>query len=176
MMQIYSDRYFSDPEHIVEIFEPDSLHDGLDRIEKLQQEGYHLLGYMRYDLQKPHPSGMPLLYFEAYRKETDKSDAESRIAEKNADDEFPAGIFTVPLITREEYENKISYCCIKCNFDVCYKCYYKIDSQENNGDEDDNDNDKDNDDNSFDKGVNKVLKTYKAVGKVINEIDECANQ
>ena len=108
-MQIYSDRYFSDPEQIVEIFEPDSLHGGLDRIEKLQQEGYHLLGYMRYDLQKPHPSGMPLLYFEAYRKETDKSDAESRIAEKIADDEFPAGIFTVPLITREEYENKISY-------------------------------------------------------------------
>ena len=106
-MQIYSDRYFSDPEQIVEIFEPDSLHDGLDRIEKLQQEGYHLLGYMRYDLQKPHPSGMPLLYFEAYRKEIDKSDAESRIAKKNADDEFPAGIFTVPLITREEYENKI---------------------------------------------------------------------
>jgi len=73
---------------------------------------------------------------------------------------------------------KISYCCDKCNFDVCYKCYYKIDSQENNDDEDDNDNDndKDNDDNSFDKGVNKVLKTYKAVGKAINEIDECANQ
>ena len=71
---------------------------------------------------------------------------------------------------------KISYFCDKCDFDVCYKCYYKIDSQENNDDEDDNDNDKDNDDNSFDKGVNKVLKTYKAVGKAINEIDECANQ
>jgi len=54
--------------------------------------------------------------------------------------------------------------------------YYKIDSQEDNDDEDDKDNDNDNDDNSFDKGVNKVLKTYKAVGKVINEIDECANQ
>ena len=67
---------------------------------------------------------------------------------------------------------KISYFCDKCDFNVCYKCYYKIDSQENNDDEDDNDND----DNSFDKGVNKVLKTYKAVGKVINEIDECANQ
>ena len=69
---------------------------------------------------------------------------------------------------------KISYFCDKCDFDVCYKCYYKIDSQENNDDEDDDDND--NDDNSFDKGVNKVLKTYKAVGKAINEIDECANQ
>ena len=67
---------------------------------------------------------------------------------------------------------KISYFCDKCDFDVCYKCYYKIDSQENNDDEDDNDND----DNSFDKGVNKVLKTYKAVGKAINQIDECANQ
>jgi hypothetical protein len=79
-------------------------------------------------------------------------------------------------ICKRYYKNKYSCFCESCDFDVCYKCYYKIDSQENNDDEDDNDNDKDNDDNSFDKGVNKVLKTYKAVGKVINEIDECANQ
>ena len=103
-MQIYADKYFSDPDEIIEIFSPDDVKKALDRVEALQKDGYWLLGYMRYDLMNRSREGMPLVYFEAWRKqprnlrEADFSRENADAAQKNGCSDMPPGIFLPSLI------------------------------------------------------------------------------
>jgi para-aminobenzoate synthetase/4-amino-4-deoxychorismate lyase len=64
-MQIYTNKVFNNPIETIEIFDPQKVQSALGRIESLQRQGDHLLGYMRYDL-KNAASNAPLIYFEAY--------------------------------------------------------------------------------------------------------------
>ena len=52
-MQIYTDKYFENPAEIIEIFDPEKVKEGIDRVEKLRDSGFFLLGYMRYNLLDP---------------------------------------------------------------------------------------------------------------------------
>ena len=81
-MQIYADKYFSDPDEIIEIFSPDDVKKALDRVEALQKDGYWLLGYMRYDLMNRSPEGMPLVYFEAWRKQPRKGKRQKKLSKE----------------------------------------------------------------------------------------------
>ena len=64
-MQIYANKVFNNPIETIEIFDPQKVQSALNRIESLQRQGYHLLGYMRYDL-KNVSADAPLIYFEAF--------------------------------------------------------------------------------------------------------------
>lgn len=129
-MQIYADKYFSDPDEIIEIFSPDDVKKALDRVEALQKDGYWLLGYMRYDLMNRSPEGMPLVYFEAWRKqprnlrEADFSRENADATQKNGGSGMPPGIFLRPLISREEYERKIEFIKEKILDGITYEVNY----------------------------------------------------
>ena len=69
-MQIYTDKYFENPAEIIEIFDPKKVKEGIDRVERLRDSGFFLLGYMRYNLNKINQKGAPLVYFEAYKNYT----------------------------------------------------------------------------------------------------------
>ena len=50
-MQIYSDKLFKNHIDTIEIFEPQNLKEGFDKLEAWRMQGFHLLGYLRYDLK-----------------------------------------------------------------------------------------------------------------------------
>ena len=98
-MQIYVNKIFKNPIEIIEIFNPNDVKFALDHIEKLQSQGYYLLGYMRYDL-KNEAGDAPLIYFEAF-------DSFLPFEEKIPD--YKIGTIVKPRITKEEYAQKIDY-------------------------------------------------------------------
>ena len=100
-MQIYSDKLFKNPIEIIEIFEPEFVKSGLNKIEELKNKGLHLVGYMRYDLSKTL-NDYPLIYFEAFN-------TYEKFITKSL--EYKIGTVLEPLITKDEYFNKIE--CIK---------------------------------------------------------------
>lgn len=113
-MQIYADRYFSSPAEIIEVFSPEDVKAGIDRIEKLRNDGFHLLGYMRYNLEKPNGKGMPLVYFEAYENSSaqppeKQEEAGNTGTESPRGDGEPVGTCLCPLITKNEYVNMIAF-------------------------------------------------------------------
>lgn len=113
-MQIYADRYFNSPAEIIEVFSPEDVKAGIDRIEKLRNDGFHLLGYMRYNLEKPNGKGMPLVYFEAYENSLaqppEKQDeAGNTGTESPRGNGEPVGTCLCPLITKNEYVNMIAF-------------------------------------------------------------------
>ena len=97
-MQIYSDKLFENPIEIVEVFETNDIKNGFHKLEKLKNAGYHLLGYLRYDLSKK--SDCPIMYFEAFEN---YKHFEPQIIEKKI------GIITNPKISKEEYFKDIDY-------------------------------------------------------------------
>lgn len=126
-MQIYSDKLFKDPVEIIEVFEPEFVKSALYKIEKLQNKGLHLVGYMRYDLSKSanadhcicpnnYPSiYLPLIYFEAFE------DYEQFIP-KTPD--YKIGTIIEPLITKENYIKKIAYIKDKIKNGITYEVNY----------------------------------------------------
>lgn len=107
-MQIYTDKYFENPAEIIEIFDPEKVKEGIDRVEKLRDSGFFLLGYMRYNLNKINQKGAPLVYFEAYKNYTKLSDiTDSYTAESHRSE--PAGTYLIPQITKDEYIRRIKY-------------------------------------------------------------------
>ena len=113
-MQIYSDKVFNNPIEIIEVFEPKKVKSGLDKIEKLKNEGFYLVGYMRYDLKK-EADNMPLIYFEAFR------DFEP-FEQKTPD--YKIGTIIEPLISKEEYIEQIEYIKEQIKNGVTYEVNY----------------------------------------------------
>ena len=96
-MQIYTDKLFTAPAEIIEIFDPARLKDGFRQIEECRKKDLYLLGYTRYDLTKP--SDKPILYFEAYQSwKENKPDAPKH----------KAGTIIKPKISQEEYIRAIN--------------------------------------------------------------------
>lgn len=108
-MQIYADRYFCNPTEIIKAFSPEDVKKAIDRTEALKNQGYFLLGYMRYDLLKQNADGLPLVYFEAYESYTDENEAGEAAASASDSESEPVGAYVKPLITREEYVSKVEY-------------------------------------------------------------------
>ncbi len=111
-MQIFAGCCYRDPAETVAVFSPGDIQSGIDRIQELRDQGFYLLGYMRYSLEKPHEKGCPLIFFEAFRscedlRDTANRDAAAPGAADTAD--LPVGIAVIPLISREEYFNKIAF-------------------------------------------------------------------
>ena len=71
-------------------------------------------------------------------------------------------------ICKDRFINKISYCCLKCNFDVCYYCYYKKKKNKNVDNEEKEKEDEEEDD-VYKEYIRNVVKAGKA-------IDECYQQ
>jgi len=85
---------------------------GIDRVEKLRNDGFHLLGYMRYNLEKPNGKGMPLVYFEAYENvSAQPRDNTLKMKDTGSprSDGEPVGTCLCPLITKNEYVNMIAF-------------------------------------------------------------------
>ena len=107
-MQIYTDKYFENPAEVIEIFDPEKVKEGIDRVERLRDRGFFLLGYMRYNLNKVNQKGAPLVYFEAYKNYTKLSDITDSYTGENHRSE-PAGTYLIPQITKDEYIRRIKY-------------------------------------------------------------------
>ena len=113
-MQIYANKIFKNPIEIIGIFNPNDVKFALDHIEKLQRQGYYLLGYMRYDL-KNAASNAPLIYFEAY-------DSFQPFEEKIPD--YKIGTIVKSRITKEEYAQKIDYIKEQIKNGITYEVNY----------------------------------------------------
>ena len=97
-MLIYANKIFNTPIETIEIFAPREVKSALDKIELLQSKGYYLVGYIRYDLNTA--SSLPLVYFEAFDS---FEPFEQKIPEQKI------GTIVKPLITKEEYTEKVAY-------------------------------------------------------------------
>lgn len=117
-MQIYSNKLFENKEFTIEVFEPEKLKSGFEQLEQLRQQGFYLLGYLRYDLSKP--CGYPLMYFEAYESFRDYVPNSSV---KNA------GILVDPKITKEQYFDSINYIKGQIRDGVTYEVNYTYPSE-----------------------------------------------
>lgn len=117
-MQIYSDKYFENPVDQIEIFEPKDLKSGFKRLEILREKGFHLLGYLRYDLSKV--SDKPLMYFEAFKKVKKYIPNISNT---------PVGIITEPKITKDEYFKSIDYIKEQIKDGITYEVNYTYPSR-----------------------------------------------
>ena len=113
-MQIYVNKIFKNPTETIEIFNPKDVKFALDHIEKLQRQGYYLLGYMRYDL-KNAAGDAPLIYFEAF-------DSFLPFEEKIPD--YKIGTIVKPRITKEEYAQKIDYIKEQIKNGITYEVNY----------------------------------------------------
>lgn len=112
-MQIYSDKIFKKPIDTIEIFNPKNLKSGFEKLEALRKQGFHLFGYLRYDLSKL--SDKPLMYFEAFQ-DVDKYNP------KVPNNKI--GIITKPKITKEEYFNSIQYIKEQIRNGITYEVNY----------------------------------------------------
>lgn len=97
-MQIYSDKYFENPVDKIEIFEPNELKIGFKKLEDFRSKGFHILGYLRYDLTKS--SDKPLMYFEAFESYSKYIPSISKKV---------IGTIVEPKITKEEYFKTVDY-------------------------------------------------------------------
>ncbi|WP_274968117.1 chorismate-binding protein [Succinimonas amylolytica] len=129
-MQIFADKYFDNPAEIIEVFNPEDLKHGLDRVEQLRDSGFYLVGYLRYDLSKPAGNGMPLLYFEAFTQaagqvpEEDCGESGNFWNAAPGSGSMPAGSFLIPLITREEYCQSIAFIREQIRNGITYEVNY----------------------------------------------------
>ena len=98
-MLIYADKVFENPIEVIEAFCPNQVKPALDKVEFLKNKGLYLVGYMRYDL-KNIADNLPLVYFEAF-------DSYKPFEHKLPDCKI--GTLVNPLISREEYFEKIAY-------------------------------------------------------------------
>ena len=98
MMQIYSDKVFSNSVETVVAFEPEDVKNALNQIETLRNKGLYIVGYMRYDLKKA-AAGLPLVYFEAF---------ESFEPFKQKTPDYKIGTIVTPNIFKEEYAKQIA--------------------------------------------------------------------
>lgn len=87
-MQIYSDKLFENP---VEIVAGKPSKEKFKRLEELQARGLHILGYVTYDFEE--------MYFESYVEV-------KKFVPKQVEG---LGIITEPLISKEEYLEKVQY-------------------------------------------------------------------
>ena len=112
-MQIYAEKIFKTPIETIEVFEPKNVTSALDRIEILKSKGLYLVGYMRYDLNTA--SNLPLVYFEAFDS---FEPFEQKIPEQKI------GTIVKPLITKEEYTEKVDYIKEQIRNGITYEVNY----------------------------------------------------
>ena len=112
-MQIYAEKIFKTPIETIEVFEPKNVTSALDRIEVLKSKGLYLVGYMRYDLNTA--SNLPLVYFEAFDS---FEPFEQKIPEQKI------GTIVKPLITKEEYTEKVDYIKEQIRNGITYEVNY----------------------------------------------------
>ena len=114
MMQIYSDKVFSNSVETVVAFEPEDVKNALNQIETLRNKGLYIVGYMRYDLKKA-AAGLPLVYFEAF---------ESFEPFKQKTPDYKIGTIVTPNISKEEYAKQIAYIREQIKNGVTYEVNY----------------------------------------------------
>lgn len=114
MMQIYSDKVFSNSVETVVAFEPEDVKNALDQIETLRNKGLYIVGYMRYDLKKA-AAGLPLVYFEAF---------ESFEPFKQKTPDYKIGTIVTPNISKEEYAKQIAYIREQIKNGITYEVNY----------------------------------------------------
>ena len=112
-MQIYAEKIFKTPIETIEVFEPKNVTSALDRIEVLKSKGLYLVGYMRYDLNTA--SNLPLVYFEAFDS---FEPFEQKIPEQKI------GTIVKPLISKEEYTEKVDYIKEQIRNGITYEVNY----------------------------------------------------
>lgn len=112
-MQIYANKIFNNPIDTIEIFDTSKVKQALDKIESLQSKGYYLVGYMRYDLNTA--SNLPLIYFEAF-------DSFEPFVEHQPD--YKIGTIVKPLITKEEYAEKVTFIKEQIKNGITYEVNY----------------------------------------------------
>ena len=112
-MQIYADKFFHNPVDTVEVFDPKDIKPALSKIEILQRKGLYLVGYMRYDLNTA--SNLPLVYFEAF-------DSFEPFGQKIPDKKI--GTIVKPLITKEEYTEKVNFIKEQIKSGITYEVNY----------------------------------------------------
>ena len=112
-MQIYAEKIFKTPIETIEVFEPKNVSSALERIEVLKSKGLYLVGYMRYDLNTA--SNLPLVYFEAFDS---FEPFEQKIPEQKI------GTIVKPLITKEEYTEKVDYIKEQIKNGITYEVNY----------------------------------------------------
>jgi len=112
-MLIYANKIFNTPIETIEIFAPSEVKSALDKIELLQSKGYYLVGYIRYDLNTA--SNLPLVYFEAFDS---FEPFEQKIPEQKI------GTIVKPLITKEEYTEKVAYIKEQIKNGITYEVNY----------------------------------------------------
>ena len=113
-MQIYSDKAFINPIETIEAFEPKEVKSALDKINVLKNKGLYLVGYMRYDL-KNAAGHLPLVCFEAFK------DYEPFV-QKTPD--YKIGTIVTPLISKEEYTEKVAYIKQQIKNGITYEVNY----------------------------------------------------
>ena len=113
-MWIYANKVFNNPAEIIETFDPQEIKPALGKIESLQGKGYHLLGYMRYDLKKP-AGDAPLIYFEAF-------DSFEPFVELQPS--HTIGTIIKPLISKEHYAEKVDYIKEQIKNGITYEVNY----------------------------------------------------
>ena len=113
-MWIYANKVFNNPVEIIETFEPKDVKSALDRIETLKNKGLYLVGYMRYDLKKS-ADGASLVYFEAF---------ESFTIFEHKIPETKIGTIVKPVITKEEYAEKVAYIKEQIKNGITYEVNY----------------------------------------------------
>lgn len=113
-MLIYADKVFENPIEVVEAFCPNQVKAALDKIEFLKNKGHYLVGYMRYDL-KNIADNLPLVYFEAF-------DSYKPFEHKVPDGKI--GTIVTPLISKDEYVEKVAYIKEQIRKGVTYEVNY----------------------------------------------------
>ena len=113
-MLIYADKVFENPIEVIEAFCPNQVKPALDKVEFLKNKGLYLVGYMRYDL-KNIADNLPLVYFEAF-------DSYKPFEHKVPDCKI--GTIVTPLISREEYFEKIAYIKEQIRKGITYEVNY----------------------------------------------------
>ena len=112
-MQIYAEKIFKTPIETIEVFEPKNVTSALDRIEILKSKGLYLVGYMRYDLNTA--SNLPLVYFEAF---------DSFEPYEPQTPNYKVGTIVKPLITKEEYTEKVNFIKEQIKNGITYEVNY----------------------------------------------------
>lgn len=102
-MQIYADKVFNNPVHVIKAFDNEGFKQAFEKLEILKKK-YYLVGYVRYNAYKifqniPITSKEPLLYFEAYR---DYSAFEAAPLANHK-------TYSYPKVAKEDYCTKIDY-------------------------------------------------------------------
>ncbi len=93
-MMIFNTKCFDEPIAYLQCFKFEELKNAFDEVEKYKNQGFHLVGYVRYNFEEDR--NLPILYFEVFDK-----------FKKYKETKTNTKIHVLPLIEKEEYFNAV---------------------------------------------------------------------